>query len=163
MTIFFLTNPLKTLPLFCDLLLAFGKISRYRISYEKSNLMGINVSDSLKTAVQQICRARWENDFVRYVGINISVDFSNLISNNFTRLMHSTKNILAHWVKLKLSWMGRIATIKMVILPCFLFLFQNLLIDLPNVLFGQIQRLINKFIWSVKKPRIKFSVTARNG
>lgn len=53
--------------------------------------------------------------------------------------------------------MGRIAAIKMVILPTFLFVFQNLIVKFDIRLLQQIQKAINNFIWNRKKPRIKIS------
>lgn len=143
-SVFFLTNLLKTLPWLHDILMIFGRISGYKINYEKSNLMGINIPDLLKEAVKQVCRARWENDFVRYLGINISVDFSKLILNNFILLVNSSqKHLLIGW---NWSFLGWDSHNKDGDIPRFLFLFQNLLVDLPNSLFTQIQRLFNKFV-----------------
>lgn len=45
----------------------------------------------------------------------------------------------------------------MVILPKFLFIFQNLIVKLDSRLLQQIQKAIPSFIWSGKKTRIKIS------
>lgn len=34
---------------------------------------------------------------------------------NLTPLINSTNNLLGNWIKLKLSWMGRVAAFKMMI------------------------------------------------
>lgn len=80
-----------------------------------------------------------------------------MAQNSFTPIINSTKNNFAHWSKLNLSWMGRVVTVKMMILPWFLFVFQNPLVKIQNHLLQQIQIIINKFIWNEKKPRIKIS------
>lgn len=58
--------------------------------------------------------------------------------------------------------MDRVAAIKMVILPRFLFHFQNLLVEISNSQLHQVERMINKCLWSGKKSRIKFSVLQQN-
>lgn len=59
------------------------------------------------------------------------------------------------WEKLKLSFLGKIATIKMNILLRFMFLFQTLPIIKKESILDEWQRGINNFMWAEKKPRIK--------
>lgn len=82
------------------------------------------------------------------MGIWFLEDFTKMAQNNLTPLINSIRNLLANWIKLKLSWMGRVAAIKMVILPRFLFLFQNLLVKVPDLLLQKTQCIFNDFIWN---------------
>uniref|UniRef100_A0A670HKX5 Reverse transcriptase zinc-binding domain-containing protein n=1 Tax=Podarcis muralis TaxID=64176 RepID=A0A670HKX5_PODMU len=59
------------------------------------------------------------------------------------------------WRRLNLSWTGRMASIKMCILPRLLFLFQNLPVIKGTACFKNWQRTLTKYIWQEKKPRVK--------
>lgn len=60
----------------------------------------------------------------KYLGINVSNRTSSLMEDNYLKLMREVTQDLEKWDKLSL--MGRIACIKMNVLPKFLFLFQTL-------------------------------------
>lgn len=69
------------------------------------------------------------------------------------RLDGLKKNI-EKWRTLPLSLIGRINTIKMVSLPRFLYLFQNIPIFIPMSFFKMIDSVILPFIWGYKARRI---------
>lgn len=58
-------------------------------------------------------------------------------------------------VKLQLSLLGKIATIKMNILPRVLYLFRVIPVNPGRTYFKDLDRMILKFIWQGKKARIK--------
>ena len=71
------------------------------------------------------------------------------------KLFEQIKQDLEGGEKLQLSFLGKIATVKMNILPKVIFLFQNLPIKLEQKFFEELNALVVKFIWQKKKPRIK--------
>lgn len=66
------------------------------------------------------------------------------------------------WSTYKPFWLGRVAAVKMVLLPQLLFIFLNTLLDIPVKTLNKIQLILNKFIWDNRKPRIKFLITQKN-
>ena len=65
-----------------------------------------------------------EEKSVRYFGIQVTKKTSTLFKDNYMRLMKEIQNNLERWDKSQLLLMGRIATIKMNVLPKILFLFK---------------------------------------
>ncbi|CAI7935372.1 Hypothetical predicted protein [Podarcis lilfordi] len=82
----------------------------------------------------------------------------SLFKDNYEKCWTEIKRDLDSWSKLKLSLLGRIAAIKMNVLPRMLFLFQTLQVLDKMGCFQKWQRDISKFVWQGKKPRIKFKI-----
>lgn len=64
------------------------------------------------------------------------------------------------WLSLPLSMTGRIAIVKMVVLPQFLYLFHNIPIPLYNDFFSTLRTLtlLIRLVWGGKQPRISWDV-----
>uniref|UniRef100_A0A2D4GQM2 Reverse transcriptase domain-containing protein n=1 Tax=Micrurus corallinus TaxID=54390 RepID=A0A2D4GQM2_MICCO len=78
--------------------------------------------------------------------------------NNYNKLLQQTKKDLELWTKMLFSLLGRIAAIKMSILPKFLYLFQTIPVKLEKTFFDNLNKMTAKFIWQDKKPRIKMKL-----
>lgn len=68
------------------------------------------------------------------------------------------KEDLIRWNHQNLSLLGRIATIKMNILPQILYLFQTIPIVIRKQHFKHWKKEITNFIWAGKKPRVKYKI-----
>lgn len=91
------------------------------------------------------------------MGIFIHKDLNKLYESNYDPLEDKIKHDLNRWKLIPDSIFQRVDTIKMMILPEFLFLFQTLPIPIPTVSFKRWNGLICNFIWNNKKKRIKFN------
>lgn len=87
--------------------------------------MGFNISKETQLQLQNHYKAPWIQNGTRYLDVKISDNSRDLLPNNVLPLM---KNKSDCWRKLNLSWWGRLAAIKMNLLPLLLFLFQNLVV-----------------------------------
>lgn len=76
------------------------------------------------------------------------------MQSNLDPLMQEVRQQLERWQRLKISWFGRVAAIKMKILLKFLFLFQAVVLWLTKSKLRQIQRMIENFVWAGKKARV---------
>ena len=76
-------------------------------------------------------------------------------------LTTKVKSDLQRWNTLPLSLAGRVQTIKMNILPRYLYLFQCLPIFLPKSFFTKLDSMISFFIWEGKTPRIRLPLLQR--
>lgn len=96
---------------------------------------------------------------MKYLGINLTQDISKLFEANYIPLNVKIKSDISRWNHLPfLSLTSRIESVKMVILPRLLYLFLSLPIEVSDQQFMEWHKLISRYIWMGKKPRIKFKV-----
>lgn len=91
----------------------------------------------------------------RYLGIILTPQVTQLYQANYKKIIGTFRDELARWDMLPLSLLGRIETVKMNLLPRILFLFQSLPVGITTSTFILLDKLISKFIWQNKKPRVR--------
>lgn len=149
----YISNPITSVSSIVHILNQFGKISGYKINLQKSEVFPLN------QAASQISPSHFPFNVVkkgfRYLGIEIPPTFSLLFIKNFGMLLEKCKQDMARWSCLPLSIVGRVNLIKMIVLPKFLYLFQNIPILIRKKIFKTLDYCIASFIWNGKPHRIK--------
>lgn len=100
---------------------------------------------------------KWCTDPPKYLGIYLHIEKTKVIRLNYGSTISKLTEQIERWIKLPLSIAGRIAIIKMKILPKLLYLFLNIPIPLTVAFFKTLRMLLIKLIWAGKRPRIKYS------
>lgn len=150
----YISDPSLSLPKIMTMLNDFGTVSGYKINFTKSILFPISVKAKNQMNILTPFPFTISNNF-KYLGINVTHEFSGLFKKNFINLYQHTEQQIERWSSLPISLAGRINIIRMNVLPKYLFLFQCIPILIHKKFFTKIDSLITSFIWHKKTPRIK--------
>ena len=116
------------------------------------------ITGSWPTQLDRLVRFRWSKGGFRYLWVILTPISFKLYSANYDKLISQIKNDLERWEMLPLSLVGRVETIRMNVLPRLLFLFCSLPIAVPVSTFKLLDRLVSRFIWQNKRPRVRLKV-----
>lgn len=117
-----ITNDIKRVQIH---LKEFEDMTGLKVNWTKSELlMEIDRENKLERLQNQFGIRIKDN--LRYLGIILSLKIKNLKKLNYDIVIKEIEEKIGKYKKLKLSWFGRVAICKMMLLPKFNFLFEML-------------------------------------
>ena len=149
----YLKEPKTSLPALISNLEIYGFYSGYKLNLNKTQILTINFSPS--RTMRDRYKFKW-NCNMSYLGVTVTKKFEKLYDANISKVDQEIRRDIGRWDPLILDLSSRIEAVKMNILPRLLYLFQALPIEVPEKQFQLWDRLISRFIWNGKRPRVKF-------
>lgn len=151
--VLYLSDPGTSIPKALEIISSFGEISGYKINFTKSLLFPIN--DQARHMSFGAYPLKETRDSFTYLGVTITRKYSDLFKHNLKPALERVKQDLTRWSALPISLAGRVNSVKMIIMPRFLFLFHTIPIFIPKSFFRELDKLIATFIWNKTIPRIR--------
>lgn len=130
----YVTNPITSTPEILRILQEFGNISGYKLNFNKSEYFPI--SSNAKEYPNLPFKLSAES--FTYLGVKVTKSYYSLFKCNLTPLLEQCKQDIKRWSVLPLSLIGRTNSVKMNIVPKFLYLFQALPVFIPQSFFKDI-------------------------
>lgn len=165
--VLFLQSPCASMKTVSIVLEEYLEVSGYKINQKKSSIMRFNIHGDLRSELQMLYKVPWTQNGTSYLGIKVSDNSRDLVLKNVLPIKNIMRNKMEQWKKLNLSGWGRLATIKMGILPLLLFLFQNLIVSIPVKYLNKLQGILNAFLWdnafSLVKSKLLQQRTVKGG
>lgn len=152
--ILFLTKPEISVPELMHFLDIMGPMSGYKLNIGKTETLSYwQPPNHFKKKYP----FKWYADSLKYLGVTLHKDLSKTLEKNYNHLYSNVKKDLEKWNLIPyLSLTARIETIKMNVLPRFLYLFQTLPVYITNHSFAEWDKAISRFIWQGQKPCIRY-------
>jgi len=125
----YVLDPMESMAKIMDRLRRFGGFSGYKLNVGKSEVFPVNElaqRANLRGMPFKVARDRF-----RYLGIQVTREWTGLHKWNLTKLVEEAKEHFKRWDTLHLTLAGRVQVVKVNILPRFLFIFQALPIFVP--------------------------------
>lgn len=155
----YLTSPEISMQHLLKEIKKYSLLSGYKINENKCEVLSIGTQ--INNLIKQQYTFKWDRESIRYLGITISKDLNHLYKDNYGMLERKIRQDLNRWKLIPDGIYSRVETIKMMLLPQLLFLFQALPLHLPEICFNSWNKVLANFIWNDRKHRVKFKLLTR--
>lgn len=151
-----LSEPHTSIPNLLNDFHLFQRLSNFKINFTKSHALNVTIPQETVTQCETNFPFQWRHDAIKYLGIYLTANLSDLFAQNYLPILKAICDDLKNWNKPQFSWFGRVAIVKMNILPRILYILQAIPIKLPPSFFLSYRRLCTDFLWKQKHPRIEY-------
>ena len=100
-----------------ELISEFSKVAGYKINTQKSLVFLYTNNEKSEREIKELIPFTIATKRIKYLGINLTKETKELLTENYKTLMKEIKDDLNRWRDIACSWVGRINIVKMTMLP----------------------------------------------
>ena len=148
--ILYIENPKDTTRKLLELINEHSKVAGYKINIQESLAFLYTNNEKTEREIKEKIPFTIAMKRIKYLGINLPKETKDLYIENYKILMKDIKEVTNRWRNIPCSWIRRINIAKMCILPKAIYRFSAIPINLPMVLFTELDETISQLYGNTK-------------
>ena len=115
--IFYVENSKDFKEKLLELINKFSKVAGYKVNTQKSVVFLYTNNEQSKKETKKTIPFTIASKRIKYLGINLTKEMKDLYNENYKTLLKKIKVNINKWKDIPCSWIGRLNTVKMSVLP----------------------------------------------